>query len=72
MKKRVLVIRVKEYSNIEPAISIEAVLDNDEQAMSLVEKLDEVAIAKKEKDVYRSVHNLHVLLEEKELMMYDE
>ena len=28
--------------------------------------------AKKEKDVYRSVHNLHVLLEEKELMMYDE
>jgi len=28
--------------------------------------------AKKEKDVYRSVHNLHVLLEEKKLMMYDE
>ena len=28
--------------------------------------------AKKEKDVYRSIHNLHVLLEEKELMMYDE
>jgi len=28
--------------------------------------------AKKEQDVYRSVHNLHVLLEEKELMMYDE
>ena len=52
MKKRTLVVRVKEYSNIEPAISIEAVLDNDEQAMSLVEKLDEVAIAKKEKDVY--------------------
>ena len=28
--------------------------------------------AKKEKDVYRSIHNLHVLLEEKKLMMYDE
>nr|AIE99620.1 TATA-box binding family protein (TBP, tbp) [uncultured marine thaumarchaeote KM3_115_A11]AIF03909.1 TATA-box binding family protein (TBP, tbp) [uncultured marine thaumarchaeote KM3_16_C11] len=28
--------------------------------------------AKKEKDVYRSIHNLHVLLEEKDLMMYDE
>ena len=28
--------------------------------------------AKKEEDVYRSIHNLHVLLEEKELMMYDE
>jgi len=28
--------------------------------------------AKKESDVYRSIHNLHVLLEEKELMMYDE
>ena len=28
--------------------------------------------AKKEKDVYRSVHNLHVLLEEEKLMMYDE
>ena len=56
MKKRVLVIRVKEYSNIEPAISIEAVLDNDEQAMSLVEKLDEVAIAKKEKDVHHEIY----------------
>ncbi len=28
--------------------------------------------AKKEEDVYRSVHNLHALLEEKQLMMYDE
>ena len=28
--------------------------------------------AKKESDVYRSVHNLHSLLEEKELMMYDQ
>ena len=28
--------------------------------------------AKKEADVYRSVHNLHALLEEKDLMMYDE
>jgi len=27
--------------------------------------------AKTESDVYRSVHNLHNLLEEKELMMYD-
>ncbi len=27
--------------------------------------------AKKEADVYRSVHNLHALLEEKELMMYE-
>jgi transcription initiation factor TFIID TATA-box-binding protein len=27
--------------------------------------------AKKESDVYRSVHNLHTMLEEKELMMYD-
>jgi transcription initiation factor TFIID TATA-box-binding protein len=27
--------------------------------------------AKKESDVYRSVHNLHTLLEEKELMIYD-
>jgi len=27
--------------------------------------------AKTEKDVYRSVHNLHALLEEKELMMYE-
>jgi len=27
--------------------------------------------AKKESDVYRSVHNLHALLEEKELMLYD-
>ena len=28
--------------------------------------------AKKEKDVYRSVHNLHASLEEKKLMSYDE
>lgn len=28
--------------------------------------------AKKESDVYRSVHNLHALLEEKKLMIYDE
>ncbi len=28
--------------------------------------------AKKEKDVYRSVHNLHAALEEKKLMSYDE
>ena len=28
--------------------------------------------AKKEADVYRSVHNLHSLLEEKKLMIYDE
>ena len=28
--------------------------------------------AKKEADVYRSVHNLHALLEEKELMIYDQ
>jgi len=28
--------------------------------------------AKKEADVYRSVHNLHALLEEKNLMIYDE
>jgi transcription initiation factor TFIID TATA-box-binding protein len=28
--------------------------------------------AKKESDVYRSVHNLHSLLEEKDLMMYNE
>jgi TATA binding protein of transcription factor TFIID len=27
--------------------------------------------AKKESDAYRSVHNLHALLEEKELMLYD-
>jgi transcription initiation factor TFIID TATA-box-binding protein len=27
--------------------------------------------AKKEDDVYRSVHNLHSLLEEKDLMIYD-
>jgi len=27
--------------------------------------------AKKEPDVYRSVHNLHSLLEEKGLMIYD-
>ena len=56
MKKRVLVIRVKEYSNIDPTISIEAVLDNDEQAISLVEKLDDVAIAKKEKDVHHEIY----------------
>ena len=56
MKKRVLVIRVKEYSNIEPAISIEAVLDNDEQAISLVQKLDDVAIAKKEKDDHHEIY----------------
>ncbi len=28
-------------------------------------------VAKKEEDVYRSVHNLHALLEEKDLMIYD-
>jgi len=28
--------------------------------------------AKKESDVFRSVHNLHSLLEEKDLMMYNE
>ena len=28
--------------------------------------------AKKESDVYRSVHNLHALLEEKNLMIYDQ
>jgi transcription initiation factor TFIID TATA-box-binding protein len=28
--------------------------------------------AKKEADVYRSVHNLHALLEEKNLMIYDQ
>ena len=28
-------------------------------------------ISKKEEDVYRSVNNLHALLEEKELMVYD-
>ena len=28
--------------------------------------------AKKESDVYRSVHNLHSLLEEKSLMIYDQ
>ena len=28
--------------------------------------------ANKEKDVYRSVHNLHALLEEKSLMLYDQ
>jgi len=27
--------------------------------------------AKKESDVYRSVHNLHTLLEEKKLMIYE-
>ena len=56
MKKRVLVIRVKEYSNIEPAISIEAVLDNDEQAISLAQKLDDVSAAKKEKDVHHEIY----------------
>ena len=56
MKKRVLVIRVKEYSNIDPSITIEAVLDNDEQARLLVEKLDDVAIAKKEEDVHHEVY----------------
>ena len=56
MKKRVLVIRVKEYSNIEPSITIEAVLDNDEQAMSLAQKLDDVAIAKREEDVHHEIY----------------
>jgi transcription initiation factor TFIID TATA-box-binding protein len=28
--------------------------------------------AKTESDVYRSVHNVHALLEEKSLMIYDE
>ena len=56
MKKRVLVIRVKEYTNIDPSITIEAVLDNDEQATSLSQKLDDVAIAKKEKDVHHEIY----------------
>ena len=56
MKKRVLVIRVKEYSNIQPSITIEAVLDNDEQAMSLAQKLDDVAIAKREEDVHHEIY----------------
>ena len=56
MKKRVLVIRVKEYSNIDPSITIEAVLDNDEQATLLAQKLDDVAIAKKEKDVHHEIY----------------
>tara|TARA_R100001594_G_C3892033_1_gene228665 strand:- start:107 stop:283 length:177 start_codon:yes stop_codon:yes gene_type:complete len=56
MKKRVLVIRVKEYSNIEPSITIEAVLDNDEQAMSLAQKLDDVAIAKRDEDVHHEIY----------------
>ena len=56
MKKRVLVIRVKEYTNIDPSITIEAVLDNDEQATSLAQKLDDVAIAKKEKDVHHEIY----------------
>ena len=56
MKKRVLVIRVKEYSNIEPSITIEAVLDNDEQAISLAQKLDDVSAAKKEKDVHHEIY----------------
>jgi len=30
-----------------------------------------IVIAKKEPDVYRSVNNLHALLEEKELMIYE-
>ena len=56
MKKRTLVVRVKEYSNIDPSITVEAVLDNDEQARLLVEKLDDVAIAKKEKDVHHEIY----------------
>ena len=56
MKKRVLVIRVKEYTNIDPSITIEAVLDNDEQAISLAQKLDDVSIAKKEKDVHHEIY----------------
>ena len=56
MKKRTLVVRVREYSNIDPSITVEAVLDNDEQARLLVEKLDDVAIAKKEKDVHHEVY----------------
>ena len=56
MKKRTLVVRVREYSNIDPSITVEAVLDNDEQARLLVEKLDDVAIAKKEKDVHHEIY----------------
>ena len=56
MKKRTLVVRVKEYSNIEPSITIEAVLDNDEQAISLAQKLDDVSAAKKEKDVHHEIY----------------
>jgi len=56
MTKRTLVVRVKEYSNIDPSITIEAVLDNDEQALSLAQKLDDVAIAKKEKDVHHEIY----------------
>ncbi len=56
MKKRTLVVRVKEYSNIDPSITIEAVLDNDEQATLLAQKLDDVAIAKKEKDVHHEIY----------------
>ncbi len=33
---------------------------------------DPSLIAVKETDVYRSVHNLHALLEEKKLMIYDQ
>ena len=36
MKKRTLVVRVREYSNIDPSITVEAVLDNDEKARLLV------------------------------------
>ena len=56
MTKRTLVVRVKEYSNIDPSITIEAVLDNDEQATLLAQKLDDVAIAKKEKDVHHEIY----------------
>ena len=56
MKKRILITRVREYSNIEPSITIEAVLDNDEQAISLAQKLDDVSIAKKEKDVHHEIY----------------
>ena len=56
MKKRILIARVKEYSNIEPSITIEAVLDNDEQAVSLAQKLDDVSAAKKEKDVHHEIY----------------
>jgi len=56
MKKRILITRVREYSNIEPSITIEAVLDNDEQAASLVQKLDDISAAKKEKDVHHEIY----------------